>query len=69
MLVARCVSTVRHNRVGCASEPLSEGPSAAGVWCDAAAPVRLDLCGGWSDTPPITFEHGGKVADACLLSA
>ena len=22
----------------------------------SAAPVRIDLAGGWSDTPPLTFE-------------
>ena len=25
------------------------------------SPVRLDLAGGWSDTPPYCFLHGGKV--------
>ncbi|EED86683.1 predicted protein [Thalassiosira pseudonana CCMP1335] len=30
----------------------------------ASAPARIDLSGGWSDTPPISFEHGGAVA--CL---
>eukprot|EP00804_Cyclotella_cryptica_P003724 CCRYP_008896-RB/>CCRYP_008896-RB protein AED:0.00 eAED:0.00 QI:323/1/1/1/1/1/2/1766/1214 len=30
----------------------------------ASAPSRIDLSGGWTDTPPISFEHGGRVA--CL---
>ena len=30
----------------------------------ASAPARIDLSGGWSDTPPISYEHGGAVA--CL---
>lgn len=29
------------------------------IW--ARSPVRLDLAGGWSDTPPYTFKYGGKV--------
>lgn len=33
----------------------------------AHAPVRLDLAGGWSDTPPICNEVGGTVLNAALL--
>jgi galactokinase/mevalonate kinase-like predicted kinase len=29
------------------------------VW--ARSPVRLDLAGGWTDTPPYCLEHGGRV--------
>lgn len=31
-------------------------------WSFVKAPARIDLAGGWSDTPPITYEHGGAVA-------
>jgi len=31
------------------------------VW--GRAPVRLDLGGGWSDTPPFCLEHGGMVVN------
>lgn len=34
------------------------------IW--ARAPVRLDLAGGWSDTPPYTFRHGGKVVNMAV---
>ncbi len=27
----------------------------------ATSPVRIDLMGGWSDTPPICYDQGGKV--------
>ena len=27
---------------------------------------RVDVAGGWSDTPPITFEHGGCVVNLAL---
>jgi galactokinase/mevalonate kinase-like predicted kinase len=30
------------------------------------APVRFDLAGGWSDTPPYSLEHGGKVVNVAL---
>ncbi|MBU6209504.1 MAG: hypothetical protein KGR22_06305 [Planctomycetes bacterium] len=33
----------------------------------AHAPVRLDLAGGWSDTPPICNEVGGTVLNTALL--
>ena len=35
------------------------------VWC--ASPVRLDLAGGWSDTPPICVDLGGAVVNAAVL--
>ncbi len=34
------------------------------VW--ATSPVRIDLAGGWSDTPPICTELGGTVLNACI---
>jgi galactokinase/mevalonate kinase-like predicted kinase len=30
------------------------------------SPVRLDLAGGWSDTPPYCFLHGGKVVNLAV---
>nr|XP_028595272.1 L-fucose kinase isoform X2 [Podarcis muralis] len=38
-----------------------------GRWLRAACPARIDLSGGWSDTPPITYEHGGAVVDLAVL--
>lgn len=32
----------------------------------ATAPVRLDLAGGWSDTPPICNERGGTVVNVAM---
>lgn len=29
-------------------------------------PARIDVSGGWSDTPPITYEHGGAVTTVAL---
>lgn len=34
------------------------------VW--GRAPARLDLAGGWSDTPPYCLEHGGSVVNVAV---
>jgi len=31
------------------------------------SPARLDLAGGWTDTPPFSLEHGGCVANAAVV--
>ncbi|CAL1547211.1 unnamed protein product [Lymnaea stagnalis] len=36
-------------------------------WVQADCPARIDMSGGWSDTPPITYEHGGAVTMVGLL--
>jgi galactokinase/mevalonate kinase-like predicted kinase len=33
----------------------------------ARSPVRLDLAGGWTDTPPYCLEHGGAVLNVAIL--
>lgn len=38
-----------------------------GKWVTAQCPSRIDLSGGWTDTPPITYEYGGAVIDAAIL--
>ncbi|XP_014671996.1 PREDICTED: L-fucose kinase-like [Priapulus caudatus] len=38
-----------------------------GKWVTAECPARLDLSGGWTDTPPITYEHGGAVTNVAIL--
>ena len=44
----------------------SEGPPLTG-WVTVECPARIDIAGGWSDTPPITYEHGGAVINAAIL--
>jgi fucokinase len=34
------------------------------VW--TSAPARIDLAGGWSDTPPICYERGGSVVNLAV---
>ena len=36
-------------------------------WTVVEASARIDLSGGWSDTPPIAYEHGGAVVNIALL--
>ncbi|KAM4721903.1 L-fucose kinase [Rhinophrynus dorsalis] len=38
-----------------------------GHWMFAECPARIDMSGGWSDTPPITYEHGGSVVNVAVL--
>ena len=42
-------------------------PIPIGATACASAPARIDLAGGWSDTPPISFEYGGAVACIAVL--
>ncbi|KAJ7998244.1 hypothetical protein DPEC_G00220590 [Dallia pectoralis] len=37
-----------------------------GEWQHVECPARLDFSGGWSDTPPIAFEHGGAVVNVAV---
>ncbi len=41
-------------------------PPAIGQVVTAMAPARVDLAGGWSDTPPIAYEFGGTVVTLAL---
>ena len=36
------------------------------VCCVLQASARVDIAGGWTDTPPITFEKGGKVTNIAV---
>lgn len=42
-------------------------PKPLNKWVLAESPARIDLAGGWSDTPPLTYEHGGVVVNAAVL--
>lgn len=37
-----------------------------GEWIHSSSPARIDLAGGWSDTPPICFEFGGAVVGLAI---
>lgn len=36
-------------------------------WVVAVAPARIDIAGGWSDTPPVCFEFGAAVTGMAVL--
>jgi len=58
-LTSRCVSSsIPDITVSSKSSPPCE------TWIVSNAPARVDLSGGWSDTPPVSYEFGGAVA--CL---
>ena len=58
-MTERCVSGIDKPPLLTRTSPIPISATAS-----ASAPTRIDLAGGWSDTPPISFEYGGKVA--CL---
>lgn len=41
-------------------------PSIIDKWVLATAPARIDLSGGWSDTPPVCYEYGGAVCGVAV---
>lgn len=46
---------------------LKSGSVKINEWIIAKASARIDLAGGWSDTPPIAYEHGGAVTNIAIL--
>jgi galactokinase/mevalonate kinase-like predicted kinase len=52
------------------AEDLPDRPRPAGIQHDqvvwVTTPVRIDLSGGWTDTPPISTEGGGCVVNAAV---
>ncbi|XP_046290676.1 L-fucose kinase isoform X1 [Marmota monax] len=56
ILIRQAVMTAQHF---VSMEPV-ELP-ALGQWVIAECPARVDFSGGWSDTPPLAYEHGGAV--------
>jgi fucokinase len=37
-----------------------------GKWCRVDTPARVDISGGWTDMPPISYEHGGAVTNIAV---
>ncbi|MDD5673521.1 MAG: L-fucokinase [Chitinivibrionales bacterium] len=59
---AQLTFAIDYLRESAARAPLSVGIKEDQiVW--ARCPIRLDLAGGWSDTPPYTLRHGGQVVN------
>ena len=56
--------TIVLTHTGRASHPRNALRTDEIIW--GRAPARLDLGGGWSDTPPYSLEHGGCVINAAV---
>ena len=57
-------SELGHQSIDATKGPLS--PLPVGSVVEATCPVRLDLTGGWSDTPPYCYEEGGHVINVAI---
>lgn len=42
------------------------GALPVGASVTSTAPARIDFAGGWTDTPPISYEAGGSVLNAAV---
>ena len=61
--VELCVQTAQIPKESGQSAP---APPPPGGWATARAPARVDLAGGWTDTPPICYEVGGRVVNLAI---
>jgi fucokinase len=48
------------------AEAAPDGALPPGRWAVAEAAARIDIAGGWTDTPPISYEHGGAVTNLAI---
>ena len=63
--ISSSVSTAFKDGIGMGDN--GRKPLPVGKWAVCEAPARIDLAGGWSDTPPIAYEYGGKVTNLAIL--
>lgn len=64
-MTKRCISC---NKKFCVAHSYSDSkPIILGETVLVSAPARIDLAGGWSDTPPLSYEFGGAVANLAVL--
>jgi len=64
-MTKRCISA---NKGFCLVHSYSDSkPTVLGETVLVSAPARIDLAGGWSDTPPLSYEFGGAVANLAVL--
>ena len=59
--VAACVATAA------VDSTMGEAAPSVGAWATVCAPARVDLAGGWTDTPPICYDVGGRVVNLAIL--
>ena len=65
MVVSSRVDAVDRLVLVSAADP-ARPPVPVGAWVTAEAPARMDLAGGWTDTPPVCFERAGKVVGVAV---
>lgn len=58
------IKFIKENQTGPVEKTIPNEES--GVWITAKCPARIDIAGGWSDTPPICYEMGGKVVNIAI---
>ncbi|KAL6059312.1 Fucose kinase, variant 2 [Balamuthia mandrillaris] len=71
ILVKKCVQTIQPESIenvpeGKGMDTIPKLADGEGKWIVVEAPVRIDVAGGWTDTPPICFEHRGCVVNIAL---
>lgn len=66
ILTRETVKSVQNHMVKNCDISITNRPS-VGEWVESECPARLDLSGGWSDTPPICYEIGGSVVNVAIL--
>lgn len=64
-VAADSVAGIVQQQIAMPAEP-TKATIESGRTVVATAPVRVDLAGGWSDTPPICHELGGTVVNAAV---
>lgn len=60
--VAECISLCV--RTCAVAVPPSARAVPLGVWVTSTAPARIDLAGGWTDTPPVCYEYASAARAA-----
>ena len=67
--MARLMKRVNYARLANVRNAARTGNPARPVEVTVGRPLRIDLAGGWSDTPPICYEMGGCVLNAAVTIA
>ena len=64
--LGRLMKRVNYERLGAYRDGVRSGAAALPREVTVERPLRIDLAGGWSDTPPICNEMGGTVLNAAV---
>ena len=67
--MGKLMKRVNYERLGAFRDGVRRGADARPAEVTVERPLRIDLAGGWSDTPPICNEMGGCVLNAAVTIA